>query len=151
MDFAKVLRHLHSQSPSLKEQGTRFKKLIRPWIPSDPLLASEIASVWLWDDFLAKDQLGDKAPHHRKDAITDWILSNVRGRFGNARSITKETIFYYVYGILHSPEYCARFNEDLKKELPHIPIMDKVVEFIDFAEGGRLLGDMHCDYENASP
>jgi predicted helicase len=34
------------------------------------------------------------------------------------RSITKEDIFYYVYGVLHSPEYRARFASDLKKMLP---------------------------------
>ena len=45
----------------------------------------------------------------RRDGITDWILKEVRTRFGNARKITKETIFYYVYGLLHSPKYREAF------------------------------------------
>lgn len=40
--------------------------------------------------------MGNAVQYQRKDAITDWILKNIRGRFGNARAITKETIFYYV-------------------------------------------------------
>ena len=74
-------------------------------------------------------------------------MSNVRGRFGNARNITKETIFYYVYGILRSPEYRTRFADDLKKELPHIPVVDKVEDFIDFARIGEQLAQLHLNYE----
>ena len=53
--------------------------------------------------------MGDTTAYTRKDGITDWILKTVRSRFGNTRAITKETIFYYVYGLLHSPDYRARF------------------------------------------
>ena len=35
--------------------------------------------------------------------------------------VTKEDIFYSVYGVLHSPEYRARFASDLKTMLPRIP------------------------------
>ena len=35
--------------------------------------------------------------------------------------------------------------------MPHIPIVDKVEDFIDFSEAGRKLADLHCDYENAAP
>lgn len=100
----------------------------------------------------AQGQLfGGEAEYERCAAITDWILSNIRGRFGNARNITKETIFYYVYGLLHSPDYRSRFNDDLKKELPHIPIVEKVEDFIDFSEAGRKLADLHLDYGNVPP
>ena len=58
----------------------------------------------------------------RRDGITDWILKEVRSRFGGSRAITKEHIFYYVYGLLHSKQYRERFADDLKKSLPRIPI-----------------------------
>lgn len=50
----------------------------------------------------------------RRDGITDWILKEVRSRFGGSRTITKEHIFYYVYGLLHSKQYRERFADDLK-------------------------------------
>ena len=87
----------------------------------------------------------------KKFAITDWILSNIRGRFGGARNISKETVFYYVYGLLHAPEYRERFADDLKKELPHIPIVEKVEDFIDFAKIGEELANLHLNYEKTPP
>lgn len=95
--------------------------------------------------------LENKQEYQRKDGITDWILKNIRGRFGNARNITKETIFYYVYGLLHSRDYRNRFNDDLKKELPHIPIVERVEDFIDFAQAGKKLADLHVGYEAVPP
>ncbi len=38
--------------------------------------------------------LGNDTAYEKKYAITDWILSNIRGRFGNARNITEQPIFY---------------------------------------------------------
>ena len=70
----------------------------------------------------------------RRDGITDWILKEVRNRFGGSKAITKEHIFYYVYGLLHSKQYCERFADDLKKSLPRIPIVDNVQAFIRLAK-----------------
>lgn len=51
----------------------------------------------------------------RRDGITDWILKEIRSRFGGSKAITKEHIFYYVYGLFHSKQYRERFADDLKK------------------------------------
>ena len=83
----------------------------------------------------------------RRDGITDWILKEVRGRFGGARAITKEHIFYYVYGLLHSKQYRERFADDLKKSLPRIPIVDNVQDFMAFYKAGKALADLHLNYE----
>ena len=83
----------------------------------------------------------------RRDGITDWILKEVRSRFGGSRTITKEHIFYYVYGLLHSKQYRERFADDLKKSLPRIPIVDNVQDFMDFYKAGKELADMHLNYE----
>ena len=61
----------------------------------------------------------------QRDGITDWCLQEVRSRFAGAQSLTKEDIFYYVYGLLHSPDYRERFADDLRKALPRIPIVEK--------------------------
>lgn len=83
----------------------------------------------------------------RHDGITDWILKEVRNRFSGAKAITKEVIFYYVYGLLHSPQYRRRFADDLKKSLPRIPIVDKIEDFMLFSKIGRQLADLHLNYE----
>ncbi|MDC7186755.1 DEAD/DEAH box helicase family protein [Phocaeicola massiliensis] len=83
----------------------------------------------------------------RRDGITDWILKEVRNRFGGSRAITKEHIFYYVYGLLHSNQYRERFADDLKKSLPRIPIVDNVQDFMDFYKAGKELADIHLNYE----
>ncbi len=83
----------------------------------------------------------------RRDGITDWILKEVRSRFGGSRAITKEHIFYYVYGLLHSKQYRERFADDLKKSLPRIPIVDNVQDFMAFYKAGKELADLHLNYE----
>ena len=83
----------------------------------------------------------------RHDGITDWILKEIRTRYGGAKNITKEMIFYYVYGLLHSPAYRERFSADLKKSLPRIPIVENVNEFMDFYKSGKQLAGLHLNYE----
>lgn len=92
-----------------------------------------------------------KDRYKRHDGITDWILKEVRKRFGNSKAITKEHIFYYVYGILHSPQYRERFAADLKKSLPRIPIVDNVEDFMAFYKAGKALADLHLNYEQVPP
>lgn len=99
----------------------------------------------LFDDDTSEDKF------IRRDGITDWILKEVRKRFGNSKAITKEHIFYYVYGILHSPQYRERFAADLKKSLPRIPIVDNVQDFMAFYKAGKALAELHLNYEQVPP
>ena len=87
----------------------------------------------------------------RRDGITDWILKEVRNRYGGAKNITKEMIFYYVYGLLHSKDYRERFAADLKKSLPRIPIVERIEDFMAFYKAGKQLADLHLNYENVPP
>lgn len=90
---------------------------------------------------------GDARRYVRRDGITDWILGEVRRRFGGTRAITKEHLFYYVYGVLHSPAYRRRFSADLKKSLPRIPIAEDVRDFMAFCKAGKELAALHLGYE----
>lgn len=83
----------------------------------------------------------------RHEAITDWSLTEFRKQYADD-TITKEDIFWYVYGILHSPEYRKRFVADLKKMLPRIPF---AADFWIFSKAGRKLGEWHLNYENVEP
>lgn len=62
-------------------------------------------------------------------------------------SITKEDLFYYIYGLLHSPEYRERYKDNLSKELPRIPAVKKFEDFQAFSQAGRDLAHWHLDYE----
>ena len=82
------------------------------------------------------------------DGVTDWMLKEVRSCFSGAKNLTKEDIFYYVYGLLHSPDYRTRFADDLRKSLPRIPITEHVDDFMAFSKAGRALAGLHLHYEN---
>jgi predicted helicase len=69
----------------------------------------------------------------------------------SATGLTKEDIFYYVYGFLHSPEYREKFANDLKKMLPRIPLVEDVRDFWKFSKAGRQLADLHINYESVPP
>jgi predicted helicase len=83
----------------------------------------------------------------RREAITDWALSAFRDRYQD-QGIVKEDLFWYVYGILHSPEYKQRFAADLRKMLPRIPYAG---DFWAFSRAGRELGEWHLNYETVEP
>jgi predicted helicase len=69
----------------------------------------------------------------KKENIPDTILSEFQKIYKD-KTISKEDIFYYVYGVLHSPEYKQRFASDLKKMLPRIPYCS---DFWAFSKAGR--------------
>ena len=85
----------------------------------------------------------------RRDGVSDFILERTQNMYGNC--VTKEEIFYYVYGILHSPEYRTRFANDLKKMLPRIPLVEEPRHFWSFTKAGRELANLHLNYETIPP
>jgi len=85
--------------------------------------------------------------YRRIDNITDTALADYQKTYG--RQVTKDDIFYYVYGLLHSPDYREAFAADLKKMLPRIPKVDARETFEAFVDAGRSLFDLHVDYEHA--
>lgn len=96
------------------------------------------------------DANGNDGKYIRHDGITDWILKEAQKRY-HTKSVTKEMIFYYVYGILHSEDYRTRFAADLKKSLPRIPLVDDVNVFMDFYKAGKKLAELHLNYETIPP
>lgn len=90
------------------------------------------------------------APSGKRDAITDDGLAHFRAAYP-AEAITKEDLFHYTYGLLHSEDYRARFADNLSKQLPRIPAVKGSADFWAFVEAGRRLGDLHCDFDSAEP
>ena len=89
------------------------------------------------------------ATYDRKDAITDFIHGECKALYG--QNVTKEDIFYYVYGLLHSPDYRKTFANDLKKSLPRLPLVGKPDTFRAFSKAGRALANQHLNYEKQPP
>jgi predicted helicase len=89
----------------------------------------------------------DEDGTHRRENITDWALKKFREHYGK-RKIAKWDIFYYVYGLLHHAGYRERFAENLKRELPRIPLAP---DFAAFAAAGKELARLHLEYETLEP
>jgi len=84
---------------------------------------------------------------NRRENITDWALEHFCERYKD-KQITKWGIFNYVYGILHHPDYRSRYAENLKRELPRIPLAN---DFWGFSKAGEELARLHIDYEKVEP
>jgi predicted helicase len=89
----------------------------------------------------------DQDGTNRRENITDWALAHFRNHYGNKR-LTKWDIFHYVYAVLHHPGYRQRYAENLKRELPRIPL---AADFRAFASAGEKLARLHLDYEKLDP
>jgi predicted helicase len=85
----------------------------------------------------------------RYDAITDYILKLFQAKYD--LKVTKDKIFYYVYGILHSKDYREAFSADLKKMTPRIPLVEKMDDFEAFWQAGQALTNLHLNYEGVKP
>ena len=81
-----------------------------------------------------------------KDGISDAGLKHFERSYPSEK-ITKEDLFYYIYGLLHSEEYRTRYSDNLSKQLPRVPCVKKPEDFWAFSKAGRKLGDLHVNYE----
>ena len=80
-------------------------------------------------------------------AISNEILKQFQQNL--ALTINQEDLFYYIYGILHSPCYRKTFAALLKKELPRIPFAQDDAQFQAFNQAGRELAELHLNFETS--
>ncbi|WP_439650598.1 DEAD/DEAH box helicase [Neisseria dentiae] len=110
-------------------------------------------SIMSQSDLFTQGMPSEKQPAQKKlvrrSAITDDALAHFRQPYSpeDAENISKEDIFYYIYGLLHSEEYRERYADNLSKQLPRIPRMKNYADFADFAQAGRDLAALHLYYE----
>lgn len=106
-----------------------------------------------WYEEVAPDEMNlfdqGKKRLVQHDGITDFILKRCRENYGP--KVTKEDIFYYVYGLLHMETYRKEFAADLKKSLPRIPLVGEPKDFRLISKIGRKLADLHLHYEDQEP
>ena len=61
------------------------------------------------------------------------------------KKITKQDIFWYTYGVLHSPEYRSKYEAFLVRDLPRVPFAP---DFWAFRKAGEELGSLHMNWES---
>ncbi len=88
--------------------------------------------------------------YQRRDGISDASLKYFQDAYPR-RDLSKEDLFYYIYGLLHSDDYRKRYANNLTKQLPRIPAVKKYDDFIAFTDAGRKLADLHINYETVEP
>jgi predicted helicase len=96
------------------------------------------------------DMLEANTEATQREAITDEGLKHFTAAYPG-EVISKDDLFHYVYGLLHSEEYRERYADNLSKQLPRIPLMKRVEDFHAFVEAGRRLGDLHVNFEDVEP
>nr|MBP6976965.1 Eco57I restriction-modification methylase domain-containing protein [Lentimicrobiaceae bacterium] len=108
------------------------------------------SAVLVGVDFLEKTQCLAKYIYlndQRIENINDWAISQFHSHYADP-SITKEDIFYYVYGVLHNPAYRKKYELNLKREFPRIPFYD---DFRQWAGWGKALMELHINFETVTP
>lgn len=138
-----------------------FSSLICKKIPDLHFMQTgQVFPLYLYDE-IAQEQASNGTPDMfsvpaagcqspRRDAITDAGLTHFQESYPG-ETITKEDLFYYVYGLLHSPDYRERYADNLSKELPRIPRVKTAADFWAFSKSGRALAHWHLNYETVEP
>lgn len=133
--------------------------LISDVIPCDqPDGGAQCFPLYLYDD--AASRVAQNSLFNEKDATDGSGRSRYALADGGfmhfmsaypAEKLTKEDVFYYIYGLLHSREYLKKYADNLSKELPRIPCVRSAADFWAFSQAGRKLADLHIGYETVTP
>lgn len=146
------------------ESRSAFSVLMTDCLPSlhaVDMVGSQYFPLYLYDETEACSPegetqtdwvKGDEAttePRLRRDALTDEGLTHFKAAYPGEK-ISKDDVFYYVYGLLHSPDYRERYADNLGKELPRIPCVKSFADFRAFSQAGRDLAELHLNYETVA-
>lgn len=134
--------------------GTKgFSLILSNILPDLHLIGdAQCFPLYLYEEIEQKEDMfnqEDGAAFERIDAISDESLEHFQSSYpGDA--LTKEDIFYYIYGLLHSEDYRECYADNLAKQLPRIPRVKTFNGFSAFAQAGRDLAALHINYETVA-
>lgn len=150
----KTRRIFKEKNPTIIINGTSsgkdFSCLMTDKVFNFHTLSTSMAFPLYYYDDTESNQTSFMINENKYDGISNWIYEKVIEKYEN-KSVAKEDVFYYVYGILHSKDYRETFKFDLKKSLPSMPLVDNYEDFIKFSKSGKKLADLHLNYEKISP
>ena len=121
-------------------------------LPCLHLIGSDVTSYyarWRYEDAPSAPTLPLTPPAGQISNINSEAVARFRAALGD--DLTDDDVFYYVYGILHSPGFRTAFEITLKKEKPRVPLVTSRALFDAFVAAGRELCDLHVGYETVDP
>jgi predicted helicase len=136
--------------------GQAFSAILTDCLPEYALHSNGLClPLYIYDVQATKAAGGlfnSDIPHSqaRKDGISAEGLAHFQTTYGD-QAISREDIFYYIYGLFHSPDYRSRFGDNLSKQLPRIPLVKGIENFHSFSTAGRNLAALHVDYDAVEP
>jgi predicted helicase len=166
-----LARGQHAHFDSSKIRAALYRPFVKRWVFFDAILNQRtgqwpnisgralVTSDLAWRaptfNVLATEHIADLHLCASVDAhqcfplshLKDAALTQFRERYADD-TITKESIFNYIYTLLHHPEYRERYAANLKRELPRIPYAP---DFHAFATAGKDLARLHIEYESLPP
>lgn len=98
--------------------------------------------LWLYPTNEKKDLLGD-APTEKRANFAPKFLAEVERKLAAFAQVTPETLFAYIYAVLHSPTYRSRYAEYLKSDFPRVPLTASHARFEQLAALGEKLVALH--------
>ena len=104
---------------------------------------------WLYEDAPSAPTLPGTPARGRTSNLNAQCIARFRAALGT--DLNDDDVFYYVYGVLHSPDFRAAFEYNLKKENPRVPLVESRALFDAFAAAGRELCETHVGYETVEP
>lgn len=109
---------------------------------------SKYFSLIASDMMIDKGLMSSGQAFHFKSYDSNLLISsfeNIKQSFSDKLQLSLKDSFAYVYGLLNSPEYQKKYDNDLKKDLARIPVVKNKERYV---EVGKKLMDLHINYEN---
>lgn len=167
--FSKDLNNRRYQMPSIypepdsnnivisltgRGSSKEFSALVSNSLPDLEMISkSQCFPLYLYEETEPDSELfsehNNEEKYKRVDAINDKALKHFQSVYIHDK-ISKEDVFYYIYGLLHSEEYREKYADNLSKQLPRIPRMKTYPDFIAFSKAGRELAELHLNYEKVN-
>lgn len=108
-------------------------------------LFSALISDKIWSlDFIEKTQGVPRFIYKGRskiDNVSSWGLNKFRTNYDD-KTIQKEDIFNYVYTVFNNEEYIIKYKDNLKRELPRIPLYN---DFWKWSNIGKKLINLHLN------
>jgi predicted helicase len=99
--------------------------------------AASVFPLWLYPD---SDQPKELQQEKRANFSPEF-LNKIENKLGYKP--TSEEVFYYIYGVFHSPTYRSRYAEFLKIDFPRVPLTSNKQLFNQLADYGEQLTQLH--------
>ncbi len=100
----------------------------RCWTRAGMQGAEQLAPLYLYAN-------NEKTPN-----LNQQIVREIESKIGQT---TPESIFDYIYGVLHSPSYREKYREFLKIDFPRIPYPENKDKFEHYRKYGEQLRKLH--------